>query len=308
VTVAGHWPGCHGIRVDGGCKLGTGPTRGAPLARVRVRHVAGGQLAPGDAGTELWRRVATTPVGPAGGIATVEQRLWRAASGRLLVRTDRGAALAYDPGTGVLEVDATAPATAAQLLAGIGLPLVLHDVGVLVVHAAACARDGRAVVLCGASGRGKSSLLVALVDAGWEAISEDVCAIAVRDGLAEVWPGPPWVRLGHGQRGPRGTKACFTTVDKVAWDLAARRAQAPVAVDQVVLLEEPGGDRAWMQAVDRAALVRELAPHTVWLADPAQRAARLFPLVVALSRCVRSTRLRLPRSPSWLDHVPAVFA
>lgn len=55
---------------------------------------------------------------------------------------------------------------------------VLHDsVGTIRLHAGAVARDGRALVLVGESGKGKSTLTASLVRRGWDYLSDEVAVI-----------------------------------------------------------------------------------------------------------------------------------
>src|SRR5207302_11071341 len=62
-------------------------------------------------------------------------------------------------------------------LASVALPLFAQHSGARVLRGAAAARDGHGVLLCAVGGSGKSSLLMALVASGWQAISEDQCAV-----------------------------------------------------------------------------------------------------------------------------------
>lgn len=41
------------------------------------------------------------------------------------------------------------------------------------IHASTVARDGRAVLICGPSGSGKSDLALRLIDRGWQLVSDD---------------------------------------------------------------------------------------------------------------------------------------
>ena len=58
------------------------------------------------------------------------------------------------------------------------------------LHAGAVVRNGRAVLLAGRSGTGKSSLCYACVRAGFQLLADDVVHVGVRDGLS-LW-GNPW--------------------------------------------------------------------------------------------------------------------
>lgn len=295
------WRGCHGVRVKGSAENALGHVAGTPIATV---DVVLGPSSTDAAGTEVWRRSATATIRDRH--LVVDQCLAQRPSGALVLRTTAGS-VEYEPNGSRITVDAVDDAVAGQLLVGFGLPLALHDHDALVVHASACARDGRAVLVCGPSGRGKSSALVALTDAGWDAVSEDLCAIDLRDERPRVWPGPPWVRRAHGEPGPRGSRARFSTAEKTAWDLEGRLTRRPVPVDRIVFLDPPAGDAPVVQSLGRADAIRELAPHAVWLGDGESGATRLFSAVVRVTAGVDAARLQLPRTSSWHEHVARVL-
>ena len=255
-----------------------------------------------DTGDVLWRIREEVPTPD--GLAQVDQRLTRRPDGRLVVTSTSGHLLEVDTGARTLAVDGRDDGVRLQLLTTFGLPLLLHGQPALVLHAAAaCRPGGGAVVICGESGRGKSSSLVGLVDAGWAAVSEDLCTIDLRGERALVWPGPPWVRRGHGLPGPNGAAARFTTPDKTAWDIASRQVDRPVPVDELVFLEAPGGAAPDSVAVSAPDAVAGLAHHAMWLREPGLRAAELFGPTVAVANAAPARRIRLPRSPDWLENL-----
>ena len=66
---------------------------------------------------------------------------------------------------------------------------VLHQRGVLALHASAVERDGRATLLLGHSCSGKSTLAAAMLRRGHRLLADDLCAVAVTaDGPAQVLP------------------------------------------------------------------------------------------------------------------------
>ena len=295
------WPGCHGVRLSDEPPVDVGHSTGTPIvdASLEVGEVAA------PVGEELWRLSAA--VDTATGPVEAEQRLWLEPDGSSVLRTNRGAALAVDPRERTIRLQAPEEGTLAQLTVTYGFPLLLAATDVVVVHAAAAARDGQAVLIAGPSGSGKSSTLVGLVDAGWQAVSEDLCAIDLRDEVPRVWPGPPWVRRLRGEPGPAGATSRFETIDKVAWDIGPAQITAPVPVALLAVVSAGGGD-AVVGAVDRSAAPAVLADHVVWLGRSGEQGRSLFPRLLRLSARVPVVSLQVPRSATWLSGVPGVFA
>jgi len=70
------------------------------------------------------------------------------------------------------------------------LPAILRQRGLLVLHANGAVANGRAVLLGGLTGAGKSTTLAALLDRGYRMLSDDVTVLRLRgDGATEVVPG-----------------------------------------------------------------------------------------------------------------------
>ena len=100
------------------------------------------------------------------------------------------------------------------------------------LHAAAVARDGRALLIVGPGGSGKSSLATELVDMGYCYLGDDVIPVDPVSGTAYPFPVTPAVRSAPGGRLPRGAVA---TLPRVEVELDATRvASAPVPVGLVV--------------------------------------------------------------------------
>lgn len=62
-------------------------------------------------------------------------------------------------------------------LTGSALGAILHQRGEYVLHASAIEVDGGAMIFCGQSGAGKSSLVAALCAAGFPLLADDVCRV-----------------------------------------------------------------------------------------------------------------------------------
>lgn len=290
------WSGCHGVRVDGVLD-GWGRVHGAPITEATVE--LGEVEEPGSG--PLWIQRAVVDC------LLVERRLHKAADGRLVLTGNRGPRVALDVAAGAVTVDGGPAFLQRQLVAAFALPLLLHDKGVLVMHGAALQRDGEAVLICGASGVGKSSAMVTLGDAGWTPLSEDACAISLVGDQALVWPGPPWVRVTHDEPGPTDATVIERGVDKTAWSIQDRHAEGPAVVRRIVLLEPPGGDEATDAVMSPGEAIGALARHGVWLGEPVQRRPTLFSLLSALVPRVVVSRMQLPRAADWRLRLRAEF-
>jgi hypothetical protein len=293
------WTGCHGVRLEGEAP-DVGRATGEPIADAVVRV---GDIPPPD-GPELWR---LHDEADAGGVQRTIDRWLCRQDGSLVVHASAGPALAVDVRTGTVTIERAADVISRQLIASFAVPLVLNCHDALVLHASTVAKDGRALVVCGPSGAGKSSVLVRMADAGWQAVTEDVCAIDLRGDTPSAWPGPPWVRRAYGEPGPAGAPLRFETPDKAAWDLEPWQPLGPVPIDRLVFLDPPGGDSPCRSPLSQPEAVRDLAGHAAWLGDPAEAPGHLFRLALALTKQVRCEHLRLPRSSSWLEGLPDVL-
>ena len=182
------WPGCHGVRVAALGDLDIGRCRGTPLADVEVLI---GPVPP-PSGVRLWSLAGPTDSG-----SVHDQHLHQPAEEEFHLQIGDHRRVAVSVAGGRITVSPPFDPIQAQLVVSFGFPLLLERQPVLVLHGAAVSRDGVAVVIAGSPGSGKSSSLVGLIDAGWNAISEDVCIVDLGAAIPQIWPGPPWVRRHH---------------------------------------------------------------------------------------------------------------
>jgi len=79
-------------------------------------------------------------------------------------------------------------------LVGFAVPMLLGELGATVLHGCSVTVDGGAYVLCGPSGRGKTTTSLALVQAGAGLLSDDVTVLQ-RGDAPPVHPGPRGSRV-----------------------------------------------------------------------------------------------------------------
>ena len=135
------------------------------------------------------------------------------------------------------------------------------------LHSAAVAKDGRAVLLAGRSGLGKSSLTAALVRGGWEYLTDEMVGLSVPDGRVTPYPRPLTLRAGtwasfpelgpYPQVPPESAGNARIEVSPV--DLGAVASGTPVEVVAIVaprfIADEPVGVRAIATAAETMELL-----------------------------------------------------
>jgi hypothetical protein len=165
--------------------------------------------------------------------------------------------------------------------------------GDLVLHASAVAVEGRAVLFCGPTGRGKSTLALVLGEAGHGVLGEDGVAISLERGEPVAFPGARGVRVRSLDAG--GSRRTDLVPDP------APDEPAPSPVAAVVLL----GERGKALSVEPLAPARALALLTPNLTHSGSRAAiaAAFADLASLLGTVPAFRASLPED---LDSLPRV--
>ena len=131
-------------------------------------------------------------------------------------------------------------------LLGSAFGAMLHQRGLLPLHANSVEIDGRAVAFMGESGAGKSTLAAWFHDRGHRVIGDDVSVVGFEDGQAIAFPGLPRLRLWSDALRATGRDLCdyprsyrgHSQIDK--FDVAIERATAvcePVPLAAIYLLE-----------------------------------------------------------------------
>jgi hypothetical protein len=157
--------------------------------------------------------------------------------GRFLIR--EGREIVVEPAEGASERNVR------LFLLGSALGALLHQRGLLPLHANAIEMDGRAVAFSGHSGAGKSTIAAWFHDRGRRILTDDVCVIGFdAGGGAIAYPGIPRLRLWREALEATGREAedydrSFDAVDK--YDVPSlQRAAAPLPLAAVYLLRQAG--------------------------------------------------------------------
>jgi hypothetical protein len=240
-------------------------------------------------------------------------RAVRSAAATLLDIAGFGEVAVLDGGGIVMaaETSAAAEELTLEIAAGPALLLALARTGIFALHAGAFLPAGLpaessphagAIVLCGDSGTGKSTLAAAAEQAGGQRLADDILplaiplagplAIAGGSGVPAAAPHFPQLKLAAGEQYGRGQPPLVP--------LAAIYLLASLPADD----RNPGHQQAWPQIerlTPRDALLA-LVSHTVAarLFDPPRHAA-LMDTLVQLTGQTPVLRLRFARRPSLLS-------
>jgi len=146
--------------------------------------------------------------------------------------------------------------------------VMLDTRSALAIHAAVVARDGDAVVIPGGPDAGKSTLAAALVDAGFDFLSDEAALLRLDDAAvvpyrrwlsvqAGSWPLLPWLRPTPGLAYEHEARGQWLIP---ADDLSPDPGPCPAVA--VVFPQQTPGTPARLVRRSRAGTVRELARHT----------------------------------------------
>lgn len=221
---------------------------------------------------------------------------WCSVTGSFLIR-EGGGEIAAEPLRG------TTPNWEHRLLAMV-VPLALGARGDLVLHASAVVVDGAAVLFCGPTGRGKSTLALALGARGYPVLAEDGVAITFEADRPLAWPGPLGVRL----KGDAGARLGWERGETITRSeqrgpevvRAAAEADREVPVGAVVLLGERGASLE-VGSLEPARALTGLVPA---LFHPG-RAEGLRPAYALAARLATTAAGHRARLPDDLETAPA---
>ena len=153
-------------------------------------------------------------------------------------------------------------------LLGSAMGALLHQRGILPLHANAVARGVRAVAFAGRSGAGKSTLAAWFAAHGREVLCDDVCAIGRdRAGVPLVLPGVPRLRLWSDALARSGRDSAhyersFDGQEKYDVPVAAAEAPAPRPLAACYLLDEAGENAPGIERLSPGEAAEALVANT----------------------------------------------
>lgn len=162
--------------------------RAAGLVVESEIELPGTMPAPRAAAADVTVRVAPVPTGLHD--AGKKGATWQIADGSFLLQVPGVARFLLSGGREILvEAAPSVPARDISIfIIGTVFGILLHQRGEIVLHASAVQVNGKAVLFCGSSGTGKSTLAAALAQRGFPLVADDLCALALAPGA------PPMVQ------------------------------------------------------------------------------------------------------------------
>lgn len=194
---------------------------------------------------------------------------------------------------------------------GAVLTAVLHQRGVLVLHASGVVGARGAVLFAGSSGGGKSTLLAALVGRGYEPFGDDV-AVVTQEATNQllVHPGVPQVRLWAdaatrlGHRVEESSRI-LPSIDKYALPLKAFGGCAPRPLTGLYVLSVGDGDELQFEPIEGSQCFTAIREYTrnLQIMEDLQMQRPHFHLAAAVASRIPVVRISRPRGRDSLDEL-----
>jgi hypothetical protein len=152
-------------------------------------------------------------------------------------------------------------------LLGSAFAAILHQRGLLPLHANAVVVEGRAIGFMGHPGAGKSTLAAWFHDRGFDVLADDVCVVTTAPGQRPLaHPGIPRLRLWRealeaGGRDASAYERSFDDMDKYTVPTDLERALPPVPLSHLYLLEK-AQDEPSIERLEGSAAVEAMIANT----------------------------------------------
>jgi hypothetical protein len=218
----------------------------------------------------------------------------------------RGREIVFDPIQGVED------GLLHHVILGSVLAILLHQRGLLVLHASSVADPDGAVVVLGDSGWGKSTVAAALCSRGFGFVTDDVLSIDNESGTLKAVPGIPRVKMAQDAAvmlgyDPGRLQPLYSGLDKKALPMNDVFVSEPIPIKCVYVIDE--GDVLETKEMSTAEAMMETIRHSIIARVPEDsRAAAHFEQCAHLARSVTYRWLRMERDNSTLADLADMVA
>lgn len=187
----------------------------------------------------------------------------------------------------------------AAFLIGPASAALLQMRGVVTLHAAAVEMGGRAVLLLGSSGAGKSALAAALVRRGHALLADDVSGLTAANGAILVPPAFPALRLWHDALGASERRAQVRRNLAQYWQPATTFAAAPHRLRAAFVLESHNRAVFDLERLPPSRAFRAVWRHTYRkrLVDALGQRQAHYGIAMALAQKIPFVRVQRPEHP-----------
>jgi hypothetical protein len=196
-------------------------------------------------------------------------------------------------------------------LLGSALGVLLHQRGMLPMHASAVAVDGRAVLFTGASGAGKSTTAAALAARGYPVVADDITVVYADDaGAAVAAPAFPQMKLwAQSLRALAKETDALPRVrpelEKYSLPIAAQFHPQPLPVARMILLSAHNKPEIEIRAVTGMGKIRMLRQQVYRrrIMEEMRADSAHFAALTALARTAQLSTLRRTEDIARLSEV-----
>lgn len=188
---------------------------------------------------------------------------------------------------------------------------LLHQRGMLPLHASAIKVKDKCVVFCGASGNGKSTIAKTFIDRGYDLHADDICVISVnKEGIPLIYPGYPQLKLWEDALIETGEKPTSYTrvrqvLDKFAIPANDKFNNKPLPLKKIYILHPCNKSEIEISALTGMKKFNALKNHTYrfkFLAGLEKEASH-FKTAGYVGNWVPISRVQRPQKPYLLNEL-----
>ncbi len=195
-------------------------------------------------------------------------------------------------------------------LLGSAFGALIHQRGLLAFHGSTIVKDGKAWIIAGISGTGKSSLAAVLVRRGYPLLADDVSVIGFQDNEPVVYPGIPHLKLWYDVmkklgEDPAKHPKVRPQLLKYRQDVKDAFAGNSVPVSKIIVLtskNSEGFERSEVKGIEKFNQIKNNTYRFQYV-DALGQSAIHFAMSSRLANAVDVVQVKRPSSPLLLEEL-----